>query len=155
MAPAPSHSPLVARLSAPGPKRLLAIDGAGARSAISLPMLAAIEEALGRPAGDPKFRLSDYFHLIGGTGTGAVIAAMLARGMLGDVHTLRPVPISEGLSQAAQTLLTRLALPGPKRILSIDSGGMRCTLAPPISGPHRSAPPRAIWPAGSSAHRLL
>jgi Patatin-like phospholipase len=37
--------------------------------------------------GDPDFRLCDFFDLIGGTGTGAIIAAGLARGMSVDEIT--------------------------------------------------------------------
>jgi hypothetical protein len=69
------------RLTSPGPKRLLALDGAGARMAVTLPVLEEIESALRSNSGDPGQRLCDYFDLIGGTGTGGVVAAALALGM--------------------------------------------------------------------------
>jgi patatin-like phospholipase/acyl hydrolase len=56
-----------------GPKRILALDGGGIRGIISLRILARIEEIVGEP-------LSEYFDLIGGTSTGAIIAAGLAHG---------------------------------------------------------------------------
>jgi uncharacterized protein len=64
-----------------GPKRILALDGGGVRGALSLAYLARIEELLAaRHANPGAFRLADYFDLIGGTSTGAVIAACLAKG---------------------------------------------------------------------------
>ena len=64
------------------PKRILSLDGGGIRGAISLGFLEGIETTLRkRHNNDPKFRLSDYFDLIGGTSTGAIIAACLSLGM--------------------------------------------------------------------------
>ncbi len=77
-----------------GPKRLLALDGGGIRGALTLGYLGRIEEILReRNGGDPQFRLCDYFDLIGGTSTGAIIATGLALGLsvaeLGEIyHTL-------------------------------------------------------------------
>ncbi len=56
-----------------GSKRLLALDGGGIRGVVTLEMLAKIERIVGEP-------LSEYFDLIGGTSTGAIIAAGLAHG---------------------------------------------------------------------------
>jgi len=65
-----------------GPKRILSLDGGGIRGAISLGYLKGIETTLRkRYGGDHEFRLSDYFDLIGGTSTGAIIAAGLSLGM--------------------------------------------------------------------------
>ena len=72
-------SGLVERITAPGPKRLLAIDGGGIRGVLALEILARIEMLLGK--GRPEFRLGQYFDYIAGTSTGAIIAAGLARGM--------------------------------------------------------------------------
>ena len=72
-------SALVERITAPGQKRLLAIDGGGIRGILALEILARIEELLAK--GRPDFRLSQYFDYIAGTSTGAIIAAGLARGM--------------------------------------------------------------------------
>jgi len=75
-----SPSSLEERLAEPGPKRLLALDGGGIRGLISLGYLARIEAGLRRRHGRPDLVLSDYFDLIGGTSTGAIIASALALG---------------------------------------------------------------------------
>jgi predicted acylesterase/phospholipase RssA len=63
------------------PKRILALDGGGLRGIVSLAILETIEDKLRRQHGaDDDFRLSDYFDLIAGTSTGAIIAAALAMG---------------------------------------------------------------------------
>jgi len=63
------------------PKRILALDGGGLRGILTLALLEKIEQDLRErhDAGD-DFRLSDYFDLIAGTSTGAIIAASLAMG---------------------------------------------------------------------------
>src|SRR5947208_16244081 len=64
-----------------GPKRILALDGGGLRGILTLGILKRIEDELRRRHGnDEAFRLSDYFDLIAGTSTGAIIAATLAIG---------------------------------------------------------------------------
>jgi hypothetical protein len=64
-----------------GPKKILSLDGGGIRGVLSLEYLKRIEEILSKRYGnDPKFRLCDYFDIIGGTSTGAVIATCLALG---------------------------------------------------------------------------
>lgn len=68
------------RQDAPGPKRLLALDGGGIRGVLSLEVLAGLERQLRDGRGDPDLVLSDYFDYIGGTSTGAIIAAALAMG---------------------------------------------------------------------------
>ncbi|MDX2152761.1 MAG: patatin-like phospholipase family protein [Bryobacteraceae bacterium] len=60
--------------STPQRKKLLALDGGGIRGVISLGVLAALERTVNQPLGQ-------YFDYIGGTSTGAIIAAGLARGM--------------------------------------------------------------------------
>jgi|GEM_PF-178278 len=76
------HAPsLNEHFNAPGPKRILALDGGGIRGLISLGFLARIEGILReRHGNDPAFRLSHYFDLIAGTSTGSIIAALLAQG---------------------------------------------------------------------------
>ena len=71
-----------------GPKRILALDGGGLRGVLTLGMLREIETVLRRRHGDdPAFRLCDYFDLIAGTSTGAIIAAALSLGMsVDEVH---------------------------------------------------------------------
>src|SRR3954452_23235615 len=70
------------KLTGSGPKKLLAIDGGGIRGVIALEILGRIEELLGK--GDPSFRLSDYFDLVAGTSTGAIIATGFSLGMSVD-----------------------------------------------------------------------
>ena len=65
------------------PHRILALDGGGIRGIITLGVLRTLEDQLRdrEAGGDADFRLCQYFDLIGGTSTGAIIAAGLARGM--------------------------------------------------------------------------
>jgi Patatin-like phospholipase len=84
-----------------GPKRMLALDGGGVRGAITVAFLERIEKLLDEeikktkaaasiagPGGaksrdqesEPEIRLSDWFDLVGGTSTGAIIAGALALG---------------------------------------------------------------------------
>lgn len=74
----PEAAPLARRLRAPGPKRILSLDGGGTRGIVTLAFLERVEAALG--GDDPESCLADHFDLIGGTSTGAVIAAALALG---------------------------------------------------------------------------
>jgi hypothetical protein len=69
-------------LFAPGPKRILSLDGGGVRGAISLAFLERIEQILAANLKKPV-RLGDYFDLVGGTSTGAIIAGALALGYEG------------------------------------------------------------------------
>src|SRR5512147_477230 len=65
-----------------GAKRVLALDGGGVKGILTLGMLKVLEDELRRRAGDAAgFRLSDYYDLIGGTSTGAIIASALALGL--------------------------------------------------------------------------
>ena len=63
------------------PKRILSLDGGGIRGILSLEYLEAIETMLRTRLHRQDLVLSDYFDLIGGTSTGAIIAATLACGM--------------------------------------------------------------------------
>jgi predicted acylesterase/phospholipase RssA len=75
---------LVKRLAPAGKKRILSLDGGGLKGAITLGFLTEMENQLAKrhaaegimDAGE--FRLHHYFDLIGGTSTGAIIAALLA-----------------------------------------------------------------------------
>jgi hypothetical protein len=75
---------LVTRLTADGPKRILSLDGGGIRGAITLGFLGEIERILSVRYADfglvkqEDFRLHHYFDLVGGTSTGAIIAALIA-----------------------------------------------------------------------------
>ena len=69
------------RISSPGPKKLLALDGGGIRGVITLEVLARIEQILRDQSGRASLVLADYFDYIAGTSTGAIIAACLSKGM--------------------------------------------------------------------------
>jgi len=71
-------------LFAAGPKRILALDGGGIRGILTVQVLRRIEAIVRERLGDPDAVLSDYFDLIGGTSTGAIIAAALAMGWSTD-----------------------------------------------------------------------
>lgn len=68
------------RLDTPGPKRLLAIDGGGIRGVIALEVLHRLEAQLREARQDPSLVLADAFDFVGGTSTGAIIAAGIAQG---------------------------------------------------------------------------
>ncbi len=62
--------------------RLLALDGGGIRGILTLEILDRLEILLREEkGGDPDFRLCHFFDYIGGTSTGAIIAAGLVMGM--------------------------------------------------------------------------
>jgi len=71
---------IATRLASPGPKRMLALDGGGARGMISIGFLEAIEKRLRKRHGRDDYVLSDYFDMIGGTSVGSILATMLALG---------------------------------------------------------------------------
>lgn len=62
-------------------KRILSLDGGGIRGALTLGYLEKIEDIIQKKEQNPKLLLCDYFDLIGGTSTGAIIAAGLSIGM--------------------------------------------------------------------------
>lgn len=74
--------PLAERFETKQPRKILALDGGGIRGVITLEILAEIESQLKAKLnkGD-DFRLGHYFDYIGGTSTGAIIAAGLSIGM--------------------------------------------------------------------------
>jgi predicted acylesterase/phospholipase RssA len=82
-------------LFGPGPKRILALDGGGVRGAITVAFLERIEALISenqkrkRAEGshhdrdedeEQKVRLGDWFDLVGGTSTGAIISGAIALG---------------------------------------------------------------------------
>ncbi len=69
------------KLSAPGPRKLLALDGGGIRGMLTVEVLAEIERLLRAESGKPGLVLADYFDYVAGTSTGAIIATCLALGM--------------------------------------------------------------------------
>ncbi len=74
---------IIDRLEASGPKRILALDGGGIRGALCIGILEKIEAQLKERYKEthPEFVLADYYDMIGGTSTGAIIATCLAKGM--------------------------------------------------------------------------
>jgi patatin-like phospholipase/acyl hydrolase len=79
MSPELLLSPRDRHLFAPGRKRILSLDGGGVRGAISIGFLEKLEKVVEEIEGKPT-RLCDWFDLIGGTSTGAIIAGALAFG---------------------------------------------------------------------------
>ena len=76
-------------LFGPGPKRILALDGGGIRGILTVQFLKRIEKLVCDRTGDDSAVLADYFDLIGGTSTGAIIASALALGWKVDrIETL-------------------------------------------------------------------
>lgn len=71
---------LLNRLKASGPKRILALDGGGIRGILTVQILREIEKRERKANSDPTLVLADSFDLIGGTSTGAIIAALVALG---------------------------------------------------------------------------
>jgi uncharacterized protein len=67
-------------LAIQGPKRILSLDGGGIRGCVSLGFLEQIEQTIRSRTSNDRATLADYFDLIGGTSTGAIIAALLALG---------------------------------------------------------------------------
>ncbi|MEZ5775672.1 MAG: patatin-like phospholipase family protein [Hyphomicrobiaceae bacterium] len=82
------HDSLRRHLEPAPSKRILALDGGGVRGMVTLGLLEEIERILAGRTQDPgRFALADYFDLIAGTSTGAIIAAGLALGW--KVATIR------------------------------------------------------------------
>jgi patatin-like phospholipase/acyl hydrolase len=75
-----AESLLERRIAAPGPKKLLSIDGGGIRGLIALEFLARIEALLREKLGRSDLVLADYFDYVGGTSTGAIIATLISLG---------------------------------------------------------------------------
>ncbi|MGA7054308.1 MAG: patatin-like phospholipase family protein [Mycobacterium sp.] len=77
------------RLLAEGPRKLLALDGGGIRGVLTLEILAALEDVVRKTSGNGEAVLADYFDYVGGTSTGAVIAAGLSCGMpVSEIRTI-------------------------------------------------------------------
>lgn len=72
---------LLERLESDGPKRILSLDGGGIRGVLTIGFLQKIEQTLRKRHDAPDLLLRDYFDLIGGTSTGAIISAALSLGM--------------------------------------------------------------------------
>lgn len=66
-------------LFGPGHKRILSLDGGGVRGAATIAFLERLEEEISEIEGRPTL-LAEWFDLIGGTSTGAIIATALSLG---------------------------------------------------------------------------
>jgi hypothetical protein len=64
---------------------ILSLDGGGTRGMFSIQILARMEALLRQKYGRPDLVLADHFDFIGGTSTGAIIAALLSWGAPVDV----------------------------------------------------------------------
>ncbi len=74
--------PLAERYEIEQPRKMLSLDGGGIRGVLTLEILLELEQQLKAALQkDDAFRLSDFFDYIGGTSTGAIIAAGLSMGM--------------------------------------------------------------------------
>lgn len=72
---------LPARITAPGPKKILACDGGGILGLMSVEILARLEADLRAARNAPNLVLADVFDFVCGTSTGAVIATCISAGM--------------------------------------------------------------------------
>lgn len=75
---------LIPRITGPGQKKILALDGGGIRGMITVEILSKIEEVLRAAQPEDKrdaFVLADYFDFVAGTSTGAILAACISLGM--------------------------------------------------------------------------
>lgn len=73
---------LADRIQAPGPKKILALDGGGIRGMMTIEVLAEIENQLRQQLKKgSEFRLAQFFDFVAGTSTGAIIAACVSSGM--------------------------------------------------------------------------
>ncbi len=61
-------------------KRILSLDGGGIRGVIAIEVLVRIEAELRQRLNRPDLVLADYFDLVAGTSTGAIIAAAVSLG---------------------------------------------------------------------------
>ena len=94
------------KISAPGPKHILGLDGGGIRGIITLEILARIEGLLREKSGRrDDFRLADYFDFIAGTSTGAIIGAALSLGM--TVAEIRSFYLETGREMFEQASVLR------------------------------------------------
>jgi hypothetical protein len=96
---------LRARVTAPGPKKMLTIDGGGIRGVLALGVLERMEAILREESGRPDLVLADYFDAIAGTSTGAIVAAGLARGM--TVQSLIAFYVDSGKEMFRKSSLVR------------------------------------------------
>jgi predicted acylesterase/phospholipase RssA len=122
------------RLEARQHRKLLAIDGGGIRGVLALEILGKVEAELRDKMGNKDLRLADYFDFIGGTSTGAIVAAGLAKGM--QVQEILDFYIRCGADMFTRAIFL-------KRSCRRWPPGMRTTLLRPSTGYGRTASPRS------------
>ena len=94
---------------------MLALDDGGSRGVVTLQILLRLERLLGRWYGQGgDFRLASFFDFVGGAGSGALIAAGIARGvpvrdLLRCYRSLVPTTFSSRLQDRCRSLYA----PGP------------------------------------------
>ena len=129
-------------LFSPGPKRILSLDGGGVRGAISIGFLEKLEKVIEEIEGKPTL-LGEWFDLIGGTSTGAIIAGALALGyratdvrkfyeLLGPRVFRRSFWRIQGFVSKfdQQSLIQELnAIIGPRKLDTDDLGTGLCVVA--------------------------
>ena len=79
-----SQEALKQRIAAPGPKKILTLDGGGIRGMMTVEVLAGIEQILRQKMNNNRLVLADWFDFFAGTSTGAIIATCLSLGMSTD-----------------------------------------------------------------------
>ena len=75
-------------------KRILSLDGGGIRGIISIEVLAQIEKQVREAYGQPDMVLANYFHMVAGTSTGAIIATLISMGW--SVENIRHFYVDQG-----------------------------------------------------------
>ena len=98
--------PLANRYETVQPRKILSLDGGGIRGVITLGILAEVEKQLKEKLGKgDDFRLGHYFDYIGGTSTGAIIAAGLSLGL--SVQQLLDFYLKDGKNMFDKTFLLK------------------------------------------------
>ncbi len=85
---------LKVRMTAKGPKKILALDGGGILGLMSVEILSKLEADLRGKLGKPNLVLADWFDFTCGTSTGAIIAACISAGM--SMETIHRFYIESG-----------------------------------------------------------
>jgi patatin-like phospholipase/acyl hydrolase len=93
------------RITAPGRKKILALDGGGIRGMMTVEVLAGIEKILRASLKNDKLVLADWFDFFAGTSTGAIIATCLSLGMSTD--EIRKFYLSSGTEMFDKAFLLK------------------------------------------------
>lgn len=113
----------------PGVRRILALDGGGIRGIYALQYLKRLEELLQESFGN-KVLLRDYFDLMAGTSTGAIIASHLAWGVSAEKLDHLYTNLSEVIfaKRKAVDLWERFRAATTQRLPSFPPGLLNYTL---------------------------